>query len=657
MTNFYFDDYNLITTEKTRDIEWNDIKILVNDKEMEYVSSADEYNFCFKLKEDFNEKNQYKISVSGREYEILPRFIVQSDRFDKEYFPDLNILGSFVRSGKGLFAKKETVFRLWAPLSKSAKVVSEFVEYPMEYIGKGIYECHIEEDLEGKKYFYKVEREKTYCFKDPFAYLDASENESFVIDPTYLLEKKKIVPEKRATVIYETSVRDFSSDDAIPFAFPKKFLAFTEKGLTLKDKPVGLDYLKTLGISHIQLMPVFSFNIDKTDYNWGYNPMTYNTLERSYLVARDASGINEFRMMVDALHKENIKVNLDVVYNHVFDHRTFNLSLMLPYYFFRYYKSGKLGNASGCGNEIRSEALFTREYLKYLTARFINIFDIDGLRFDLMGIMDYETINEIKDTARALKEDFMIYGEGWDMGDILPHEKQAIMESADKMPGVAFFNYHFREAIRGKDINDRHAFMLGDLYLKEEMKRVLNHSEDYGFNLNQTINYTECHDNYTVFDKVNRCSDNHELVDKVCAIALDLCVLAKGIPFIHSGQEFLRSKKGIDNTYNLPDSINKIHWQRKNNNEGVSNSLIDLIKIRNEYKEFFDDTVPSFRDYYEVLIYELKDIAVLINCCAFDHIYADDQQYEIIFDGKSACKRIASAVRIPSFSLVIVKKM
>ncbi|MDO4500367.1 MAG: alpha-amylase family glycosyl hydrolase [Erysipelotrichaceae bacterium] len=656
MTKFYFDDYKLISTKKSEAIFGVNITLLVNGVNTPYAISCDEENFYLHLEEEFNEKNNYEILLNNKKIAVLPRFIMQTARFDKQYGVDVSSLGSFIRDGHNIFSRKETVFRLWSPLSKKAEVVLGKIHYPMTYIGRGIYEFKISKNMEGTKYHYEVQREKKYSFPDPFSYLDFDENESFVINPETLMNKQKVTCKDKETVIYEVSVRDFSSQEDMPFKFKKKFLALTETGLKYKGKPIGLDHLKELGISHVQLMPVFSFNIDKTDYNWGYNPMTYNSLEQSYLVSKEANGLNEFRMMVDTLHANDIKVTLDVVFNHAYGDKSFNLGRMVPYYFFRYYKNGYLGNASGCGNEIRSEAPFVRDYLKLMVKRFIEIFDIDGLRFDLMGIIDKETMNEISELCKKLKPGFLVYGEGWNMGDIVPYEKKAIMENASQMKDIAFFNYHFREAVRGRGIEDRNAFMLGDLALKEEIRRVLEHSKVYGFDRNQTINYTECHDNYTVYDKVLKCTHYEPLRKRVCEMAMGLCILAKGIPFIHSGQEFLRTKDGIDNTYNLPDSINKLDWKLMVDNLDVSEFLRDLIKIRNEYKVFSDDTVPGFYDYYEVLVYELKDVKIFINSCAFEHIYDDGNKYRLIFDGDKQVDTLKSAFTIAPFAIVIALK-
>ena len=456
-------------------------------------------------------------------------------------------------------------------------------------------------------------------------------------------------------IIYETSVRDFTSD-SVSFKYPQTFKGMCEQGAKLDAYPVGFDYLKKLGITYVQLMPIFAFDLDHSDYNWGYNPLTYNSLHQAYCYGKEPyEQIKELRDFISLCHKYGMGVTFDVVFNHVYNVKSFNLANMLPYYFFRY-KDGKLGNASYCGNEVRTEAFFTREYLKLLVKRFIDIYDLDGYRFDLMGILDIETIEAIRDTARELKPDFLMYGEGWNMGDIVPFEYRAIKENAYKLDGVAFFNDDFRRTIRGNYIDDKNAYMLGYVDARDRVKRVLSGSYEYGLNIKQTINYIECHDNYTVYDKVSRFFDDEKMVSRICKLSMALVMISRGIPFINSGEEFLRTKHGIDNTYNLDDSINMLDWHRKNNYLDVVEYFSDLCLLRKTYKEFTrEDTSVEFIDYYEVLIYKLGDLTIYINPCIFDHVYNDEREHEVIFDDSGFVNYKRSVLKIKAFSILITK--
>ena len=642
---FYLDDYRLIQTKDTAEIANGDLAIFVDDKKIDYELKLVDNNLEILLKEDY--KENLKVYFNGTNYPILPRFITHTRRFEEEYRIDLKQLGSF-------YNKEKTIFRLWSPLSLKAYVVLNDKEYKMDYLSGGLYELVIEGDFDLSLYHYKVLRDKYYEFNDPFSILNKDNNNSYVIDINKLLSER-IHPEDYKNIsIYETSVRDFSSDKNVSFKYPKKFLGLIEEGLKLDGQEVGFDYLKGLGISHLQLMPVFSFDLDSSDYNWGYNPTSFNSLENSYFVSENPyEQLNEFILMINTLHKNNIRVNLDVVYNHVYRVNEFNLEKMLPYYFFRY-KDGKIGNASYCGNETRSEAHFLHEYLKLLCKRFVKLFDIDGLRFDIMSILDIDTINDIKQTCKSIKPDFLIYGEGWDMGDILIDSKKAMMANCKELKNVAFFNDVFRNTLRGRDINDADAYLLGKTELKENVKNLLSGSLNMGFDLNQSINYVECHDNFTLYDKLSRYDID---IINVTKLALALTILSRGLPFIHSGIEFLRTKKGIDNSYNCDDDINLIDWQRKNKYIEVSEYFKALLRLRKSLNYYFnDDLQVEFIDYYEVLIYKVENLYIFINPCIFKHIYVDGNEYEIIFNTNGFTKIVTDGINIDAFSIVVAYK-
>ena len=642
---FYLDDYRLIQTKDTAEIANGDLAIFVDDKKIDYELKLVDNNLEILLKEDY--KENIKIYFNGTNYPILPRFITHTRRFEEEYRIDLKQLGSF-------YNKEKTIFRLWSPLSLKAYVVLNDKEYKMDYLSGGLYELVIEGDFDLSLYHYKVLRDKYYEFNDPFSILNKDNNNSYVIDINKLLSER-IHPEDYQNIsIYETSVRDFSSDKNVSFKYPKKFLGLIEEGLKLDGQEVGFDYLKGLGISHLQLMPVFSFDLDSSNYNWGYNPTSFNSLENSYFVSENPyEQLNEFILMINTLHKNNIRVNLDVVYNHVYRVNEFNLEKMLPYYFFRY-KDGKIGNASYCGNETRSEAYFLHEYLKLLCKRSVKLFDIDGLRFDIMGILDIDTINDIKQTCKSIKPDFLIYGEGWDMGDILIDSKKAMMANCKELKNVAFFNDVFRNTLRGRDINDADAYLLGKTELKENVKNLLSGSLNMGFDLDQSINYVECHDNFTLYDKLSRYDID---IINVTKLALALTVLSRGLPFIHSGIEFLRTKKGIDNSYNCDDDINLIDWQRKNKYIEVSEYFKALLRLRKSLNYYFnDDLQVEFIDYYEVLICKVENLYIFINPCIFNHIYVDGNEYEIIFNTNGFTEIVADGINIDAFSIVVAYK-
>lgn len=648
MASFYLDDYRLISVKKAELALNENLKLLVNDVETKFNISDDDNNVYLHLEEDFNETNHYVVLLDKIPYEIKYRFIVQTERFDNEYRVDLNTLGSFVEGDK-------TIFRLWSPLTKSAVLHLDNNLYKMDYKGRGVFELIFDKNLDKHFYHYSILRDDVYQFSDPFSYADKDHKNSYVVDRSKLAYQKCELPLIDTPIIYETSVRDFTSD-SVSFKHPQTFKGMCEENVKLDGYPIGFDYLKKLGITYVQLMPIFSFDLDHSEYNWGYNPLTYNSLHLPYCFDKGPYGqIEELRNFISLAHKNGIGVTFDVVYNHVYNVKSFNLANMLPFYFFRY-KDGKLGNASYCGNEVRTESYFAREYLKLLVKRFIEIYDVDGYRFDLMGIIDVDTINELKNSARSLKPSFLMYGEGWNMGDIVPYEYRSIKENAYKLQDVAFFNDDFRRTIRGNYIDDKNAYMLGFVDNKDRVKHVLSGSYEYGLNIKQTINYIECHDNYTVYDKVSRFFDDNKMIIRVCKLSLALVMISRGIPFINSGEEFLRTKHGIDNTYNLDDSINMLDWHRKNNYLEVSNYFSDLCLLRKTNKEFVEEkTQVSFVDYYEALIYKIGSLKVFINPCIFDHVYNDGNEYNVIFDDSGFVNYKCSVVKIKAFSVLIIR--
>ncbi len=646
MASFYLDDYRLITVRKSELFQNENLKLLVNNQTEDFNLSDDDEYIYIHLLNDFDENNNYQILLDNIPYEIRFRFITQTERFDKEYRPDLYALGSFIEEDK-------TIFRIWSPFSKKARLHLDNKIYYMEYKGKGIFELIFNTNLEYHFYHYSILRERVYEFSDPFSYVDKDNKNSYVVDRNKLLYDKTPLKHIDTPIIYEMSVRDFTSD-SVSFKYPKTFKGLSEENAKLDGNPVGFDYLKKLGVTYLQLMPIFSFDLDHSKYNWGYNPVTYNSLHLPYCVSNNPyEQIKELRSFISLAHKNNMGVTFDVVYNHVYNVKNFNLANMLPYYFFRY-KDGKLGNASYCGNEVRSEAYFTREYLKLIIKRFIEIYDVDGLRFDLMGILDGETLCQIRDCTRNIKPDFMLYGEGWNMGDIVPYENRAIKENAYKLDNIAFFNDDFRRTIRGNYIDDRNAYMLGDVDLRDRVKHILSGSYEYGLNIHQTINYVECHDNYTVYDKVSRFFDDEKMVIRICKLSLALVMIARGIPFIHSGEEFLRTKHGIDNSYNLDDDINMLDWHRKNKYVDVSNYFSDLCKLRKTFDVFRkEDVCVEYIDYYEVLIYKLDNLTIYINPCIFDHVYNDEKEHKVIFDESGFVSYTRTVLKLKAFSVLV----
>ena len=557
---------------------------------------------------------------------------------------DFNIkkLGSFYEEDK-------TVFRVFAPESKQVFLVINDKKYEMHQ-NNYYFEIGLAGDLEKVKYYYINDNGDEY--RDPFAYY-SDEKYSYVLDKNKF-ENKVILPERlKDIIIYETSVRDFSCDDSFTGKYKRKLLALSESGLKINDYyMIGLDYLKNIGITHLQLLPILDFSNDGSDYNWGYNPLAYNYIKKDYIYNQDNpySFINELRQACNTLHENNIRVTLDVVFNHVYDREKFDLEKMIPGHIFRKKEDGTYAMGSLCGNEIKSEDPFVREYLCEMSERYIRFFDVDGLRIDQMGILDYETVNLIDERCKKIKHDFIVYGEGWNMGDVLPESERASINNANKTPGIAMFNDYFRDTI----IN----YICGNDLIREDVKNALSGNNN-NMNYSQSINYVECHDNNTFFDRMIRYKHDDPIWVNVrrCKLALSLVMIARGLPFVHAGQEFLRTKNLVENSYNSDESINKLDWNRRVENNDLCDYFKGLVEVRRNNPVFINaNTTVTFEDYYECIIYRLDNIIIIINPCMWDHAYQDGNRYDVLYDLNGKCEYSSNVLSIPAYSIIIAKQ-
>ena len=547
-------------------------------------------------------------------------------------------LGSFYQPDK-------TSFKVFAPAYNDLYLVIEDKCYQMDRDGF-CFTYELAGDQEGKHYHFIGD--KRMSFTDPFAYA-ADDNGSIILDERKFITEKAAIDAVTDPLIYEVSVRDFSADSSYPGLYKKKFLALSEGGLKYKDQAVGLDYLQQLGITHVQLMPVLAFDNDRTDYNWGYNPLAYNYVQRDYLYQQNDpySYVNELRETVNVLHLHGLRVTLDLVFNHVYSQRKNELGKMLDGGLYRYKANGAFANGTWCGNEVKSEDPFVRAYILEMCERYAGLFDIDGIRLDLMGIMDLQTVNMMYERLSALKPGFMVYGEGWNMGDVLPVEQRAAIVNAEQMENIAMFNDFFRETIIH--------YVCGNDSISKDVKEVLS-GDNYYLNYKQSLNYVECHDNYTFFDRMMYYlpSDPLPVKKKRCLLALALVVTARGIPFIHMGEEFYRSKEGVHNSYNSGDRINSIKWDKLVENIDACHYLQDLIRVRKTHDCFSDpDAQLSFREQERCLIYRINELMILINPEEKDYVFRYPAGLRVIFADKGCCDRTGTSVKISAFSLVI----
>lgn len=423
-------------------------------------------------------------------------------------------------------------------------------------------------------------------------------------------------------IIYEMHHRDFSIDKSSGLMNKGKFLALTEQK--------AIKHLKELGINAVHILPSYDFasvnegNTTDPQYNWGYDPLNYNVPEGSY--SNDAElpsrRILEFKQMVQALHKAGIRVILDVVYNHTFDIEGSNFERTFPKAYYRYTADGKPSNGSGCGNETASEKPLMREFMLESMKYWMTEYHIDGFRVDLMGVHDIETMNIIRNELTAFNPNVFIYGEGWSAGKCAyPTEKLAVKANVKQMPGIAAFSDELRDALRGPFNDDKQAAFLGGIAGFEESIKAgiagmiahpqvdyskVNYSkEPWANEPTQMISYVSCHDDMCLVDRIKAsipeaAYDMDELI-RLNQLAQTAVFTSQGVPFMLSGEEMLRDKKGVHNSYNSPDEINHLDWNNLKTYPQVFAYYKGLIHLRKAHPAFRLGSAEFVRKHLEFL--------------------------------------------------------
>lgn len=572
---------------------------------------------------------EYFLGFDGYDYAVEMPQIYSTEEFEEKYTYDGADLGA-------VWSKEKTTFKVWAPTAEQMKVnlyqsgtegTNDLIESIEMTIGeKGVWSAEKAGDLNGTYYtFTAVQdgRESEAC--DPYARTTGvNGNRAMVIDldstdPAGWANDSG--PNQgmsyNDSVIYELHVRDFSIDESsgISDANKGKFLGLTEKGTTnATGQTTGLDYLTDLGVTHIHLLPIYDYatvdetKLDTPQFNWGYDPKNYNTPEGSYSTDpyNGAVRVKEMKQMVKTLHDNDINVIMDVVYNHVYDADEFCFNKLVPQYFSRTKAGGSYSNGSGCGNDTASERAMVKKYIVDSVNYWADEYHIDGFRFDLVGLLDTETINEVVDTVHQKHPDAVFYGEGWTMDTVLSKEGYTMATQANsaKTPQFAYFSDTIRDAIKGDNFEVEHTgFVNGAIGLEEKIADCFRAAASWCKSPTQTVNYASCHDNYTLWDKISESRKDASEADRIRMnnLAAAIYMMAEGIPLIHAGEELLRTKPSVDgsgvehNSYNLPDSVNSIKWSDLN---------------KEEYR--------NVRDYYKGLIEFRKNHAALRLTSAVD---------------------------------------
>lgn len=560
------------------------------------------------------------------------------------------------------YAPEATQFTLWAPTADEVRLMlyeageggHAYETVSMERAEEGTWKTKVEKDLKGKFYTFNVKIDGKWQGDTPginakavgvngkrAAIIDLRET-----DPEgWAEDKRPPLASPADIIIYEVHHRDFSVHPSSGIEHKGKFLAMTETGTKNPGgMATGIDHLKELGVTHVHILPSYDYasvdetRLDENKYNWGYDPLNYNVPEGSYSTDpyRPEVRIREFKQMVQALHKAGIRVVLDVVYNHTFNTAESNFERTVPGYFYRQKPDGTLADGSACGNETASNRPMMRKYMIESVLYWINEYHIDGFRFDLMGIHDIETMNEIRKAASAIDPTIFIYGEGWAASaPQMPEDSLAMKANTYKMPGIAAFSDEMRDALRGPfNNNEQGAFLAGLPGGEESIKfgiagavkhpQINNDSVNYSKapwagQPTQMISYVSCHDDMCLVDRLKASVPGitpEELVrlDKLAQTAV---FTSQGVPFIYAGEEVLRDKKGVHNSYQSPDSINAIDWDRKTLNADAFAYYKGLIQLRRNHPAFRLGDAELVRKHLEFLpvegtnlvAYRLKDHA------------------------------------------------
>lgn len=578
----------------------------------------------------------------------------ESREFEEKYVYKGNDLGA-------VYEKEKTTFKVWAPTAEKVMLhlytagstgeagEKELLQVEMKKREQGIYEKQVKGDLHGVYYTFSVTVDgETRETGDIYAKAaGVNGKRSMVVDlektnPKGWEEDTHVFHPLGKTWVWEVHIGDFSNDPAsgVREEYRGKYLAFTENTTLNQDgvHPTCVNYLKELGITHVHLLPSFDYgSVDESKcdtFNWGYDPVNYNVPEGSY--ATDAFHgevrIREFKEMVAALHKAGISVVMDVVYNHTHSLDSF-FNATVPYYYYRTWEDGTYSDGSACGNDTASDRAMFRKYMMDSVLHWVQEYHVDGFRFDLMGLHDTQTMNEIRKALNELEdgEQIFLYGEPWSAGPSALKESEsfATKEAMKKLAeGIAVFNDDTRDAVKGPyDKLEAPGFVNGKKGLEEKIKRGIQGLFDEKEKVQpvspaQLLNYVSAHDNSTLWDKlvdsVKKDQDyetRHEDLLAMNKLAAAIVQFSAGIPFMQAGEEAGRTKQGEDNSYNLSKELNRLDWNRMYKFQDLISYYKGLHEVRNQFSGFYDlsEKARTRQHFYEnlpegIIAYEMEGI-------------------------------------------------
>ena len=627
--------------------------------------------------------------------------------FDENLWPD--------------YSEDHTEFNLWSPPAEEVRINlylngsegDPFEQHFMRKENRGTWRKIITGDLVGTYYTYQVKIDGEWLEETPGIYAQAvgvNGKRAMVVNlattnpENWHMDRRPVLNYPNEAIIYELHVRDITSHPNSGSSMPGKYLGLVEEGtIGPGGLATGIDHMKELGITHVHLLPSYDHysidesRLDSAQFNWGYDPQNYNVPEGSFSNNPEHGDvrIKEFKSMVKAFHDNGIGVILDVVYNHTGRTENSNFNLEVPGYYYRQWPDGKWSDASACGNETASERAMMRRYILESVKYWAEEYHMDGFRFDLMGIHDISLMNEVAETLKAIDPNIIIYGEGWTAGDSpLPEEERALKKHMQQIPLIAAFSDDIRDGLKGSVFDDSDSgFASGKPGMEESVKfgvvgsilhpqieyEKVNYSDAPWANEPwQAISYVSCHDNHTLFDKlrVSRKDAKMEQIVSMHKLANAIVMTSQGIAFLHAGVELLRTKNGEHNSFESPDEINQIDWNRKKDNYDVFRYYKNLVELRKLHPAF---RMTSSNDVKEnlkftasengVIVYQIgnaangdtwKDILVIYNARteAFPVELEGNWNVGVLgdqfnFDGGEV---VTDLIRVPAISMAILYK-
>lgn len=648
-------------------------------------------------------KQTYKVKIENvaDTYTEIGK-VIRSAEFDHSFYYGGNDLGN-------IYTPQHTKFRVWAPTASEAKLVTYKkwndkigTEINMQQSEKGTWKAELTGNQKGLFYTYKVKIGDRWTEAvDPYVRA-ASVNG----DKGAVVDLEETTPEKWKTnkkpkfknpedaIIYELHVRDLSIQPESGIKHKGKYLGVTEKGTRgPKDVKTGLDHMKDLGVTHVQLLPIFDYasvneeNLNEPQYNWGYDPKNFNVPEGSYSTNpyEPTVRITELKQMIQTLHDNNLRVVMDVVYNHMYNAAESNFHKLVPGYYYRYNEDGTFANGTGVGNDTASERKMMRKFMVDSVTYWAKEYNLDGFRFDLMGIHDYETMNEIRKAVNQIDPSIILHGEGWDLNTPLAAELKANQKNAVKMKGIAHFNDNIRDGLKGSVFEEKeNGFVNGKDNMEDRIKKGITAGIDYDINSStyqdpeQVLTYVEAHDNHTLWDKLELTNpgDSEEVRKQMHKLSSSILLTSQGIPFLHAGQEFMRTKYGDHNSYKSPDSINQMDWLRRAAFNNEVEYMKGLIELRKKYSAFRMTSPEQIKKHIafmdtpkNVVAYSIKGngnkneyfmVTHNANKEAVDITLPSKGPWKVLVDGKQAGSKTLyvvhdNKIKVPALSSLVLK--